>query len=101
MNNFAYFGTAGFGGSEQYYAQLFEITKAYIDDSDEILGYFYCQVKMPASVRTRYEKMLEAKPNDVKLQAAIQNFDCALEHPNEKERKEVCVWANEILAKLI
>ena len=54
----AYFGTAGFGGSEEYYKKLFERVKVNIDSSNEILGYFYCQGKMPMQVKERYEQMI-------------------------------------------
>ena len=46
----AYFGTAGYGGNPAYYQKLFERVKSYIDSSNEILGYFYCQGKMPNQI---------------------------------------------------
>lgn len=42
-----YFGTCGFGGEESYFALLFERVKKYISPTNEVVGYFYCQGKMP------------------------------------------------------
>lgn len=39
----AVFGTAGFGGSEEYFETLFKRVSANINSSNKILGYFYCQ----------------------------------------------------------
>ena len=47
----AYFGTAGFGGSNEYYIKLFNRVKSYIKKSNKIIGYFYCQGKMPEKIR--------------------------------------------------
>ena len=84
-----YLGTCGFGGSEEYFNLLFERVKKYIDESNEILGYFYCQGKMPEMVKKRYEKMLEENPNDEKAKQSIENFEKALEHPNSKDLEEL------------
>ena len=88
----AYFGTAGFGGSEEYYNKLFERVKVNIDSSNEILGYFYCQGKMPMQVRERYEQMVIQNPEDVHLKAAIENFDEASTHPDEEDKSNVKTW---------
>lgn len=77
------FGTAGFGGSQQYFDAIIERVKAFIDDSNLIIGTFMCQGKMPLSVRTRYEQMALKDPQ--RFQPMIANFDQALEHPNSKD----------------
>ena len=79
------FGTAGFGGSQEYYNQIIDRVKTIIPSSVNITGTFMCQGKMPMSVRQRYEKMLEnpnAAPN---VKSLIENFDNALSHPNEED----------------
>ena len=94
----AYFGTAGYGGSEEYYKKLFERVKTNIDSSNEILGYFYCQGKMPMQVRARYEQMLTQNPENIDLKASIENFDKALTHPNNDDINNVKMWVeNHIL----
>ena len=88
----AYFGTAGFGGSEEYYKKLFERVKVNIDSSNEILGYFYCQGKMPMQVTGRYEQMIIQNPEDAHLKVAIENFDEASIHPDEEDKNNVKTW---------
>ena len=41
-----------------------------------------CQGRMPQSVRERYLKMKEAPDHLANLDVLIQNFDCALSHPD-------------------
>lgn len=57
-----------FGGSEDYYEQLFRRAAALLDDSNEIIGHFYCQGKMPMGVRNRYVAMLREHPDDKNMQ---------------------------------
>ena len=81
----AYFGTAGFGGSEEYFKKLFERVKINIDSSNKILGYFYCQGKMPMATRDKYINMIHQNPEDKNLLVSLENFDKALEHPNSND----------------
>lgn len=91
--NIAYFGTAGFGGSEEYYNSLFERVKSICPASSEVNKYFFCQGKMPMNVRNRYAAMMKEHPDDEKLKISIKNFDLALEHPNEADLKAAQDWA--------
>ena len=93
----ALFATAGFGGSQEYYNTLAERIKAQIPASSKILGQFFCQGKMPASVRERYVAMLQANPEDKNLEVSIQNFDEALSHPNETDLQAAVDWAAEMI----
>ena len=81
------FGTAGFGGSEEYFSRILERVKAHIPEENEIIGSYMCQGKMPQSVRKRYESMLEQNPEDQRMQGMIDNFDRALAHPDEHDLK--------------
>ncbi|MDO5713681.1 MAG: flavodoxin family protein [Tissierellia bacterium] len=94
----AFFGTAGYGGSESYYKTLAKRSLEPLDDSNEFLGWFYCQGKMPMSVRDRYEKMMTAHPEDKKLYVSLENFDEALSHPDEEDIKRVKAWVAELSA---
>lgn len=89
----AYFGTAGFGGSKEYYQALLERVKNVIPLSNKLCGSFYCQGKMPMSVRERYVSMMTEHPDDKKLEVSIQNFDAALSHPDAEDLKRAKVWA--------
>lgn len=88
------FGTAGFGESELYYQQILRRVEKYINDSNEIIGTYMCQGKMPMSVRSRYESMLDKQPE--KMKEMIANFDKALNHPNEDDFMKL----NDILLKI-
>ena len=92
----AYFGTAGYGENEDYYKKLFERIQKYIDSSNKILGYFYCQGKMPIQVRERYVKMITEHPEDKNLTVNIENFDKALSHPDETDLKNAKNWVESL-----
>ena len=93
----AYFGTAGFGGQVEYYQTLFNRVKENINDTNQILGYFYCQGKMPMSIRDRYEHLIKENPEDKNLQVSIKNFDEALEHTNKEDIEQVKLWIKHII----
>ena len=50
--------------------------------SNVIVGEYMCQGRMPQSVRERYLKMKDAPNHPANLEVLIQNFDCALSHPD-------------------
>ena len=79
------FGTAGFGGSEEYFNKILKKVERSLDRSNTVFGRYMCQGRMPQAVRDRYVKMKEmpdAKPN---LDALIENFDNALSHPDAED----------------
>ncbi|MDD4849331.1 MAG: flavodoxin family protein [Gemmiger sp.] len=77
------FGTAGFGGSDAYFAQILQQVETALDPSNTVVGRYMCQGKMPASVRQRYQAMQAQQPE--KMQEMIENFDRALAHPDEAD----------------
>lgn len=93
----AYFGTAGFGGQPEYYDTLFNRVKENIKDTNEILGYFFCQGKMPMSIRSRYEALIKEHPEDKNLKVNIENFDEALKHPNDKDIEQAKNWIKSVI----
>lgn len=93
----AYFGTAGFGGQVEYYQTLFNRVKENINDTNQILGYFYCQGKMPIGIRSRYEQLIKEHPEDRNLEVSIKNLDEALKHPNKKDIEQVKEWIDSII----
>ena len=97
----AYFGTAGFGGSQEYYDALSSRVKAQIPKTNTVLGTFFCQGKMPMSVRDRYVSMLQTNPEDEKLKVSIDNFDAALSHPDENDIKAVIAWGESVIRKIM
>ena len=93
----AYFGTAGFGGSEEYFNRLFERIKTNIDDSNKILGEFFCQGKMPMQVKDRYVNLIKEHPDDKNLKVSIENFDKALTHPDKNDIQNAKEWVKNII----
>ena len=83
------FGTAGFGGSEAYFQAILDKTKAFIDDSNTVIGTYMCQGKMPHSVRERYVKMKEQPDHMPNIDAMIENFDKALSHPDADDLEKL------------
>ena len=91
------FGTAGFGGSEAYFQAILNKTKAFIDDSNTVIGTFMCQGKMPHSVRERYVKMKEQPDHMPNLDAMIENFDKALSHPDANDLEKLANLVSEAI----
>ena len=79
------FGTCGFGGSASYYEQIFQRTAALLPPGNRIIGHFYCQGKMPASVKARYLAMLQQDPENQRLQMSLENFDKVSSHPDQSD----------------
>ena len=75
-------GTAGFGGSEEYFNKILKTVQKDLHSSNTMIGSFMCQGKMPMSVRQRYENMKKQPLHLPNLDAMIENFDKALSHPD-------------------
>ena len=91
------FGTAGFGGSPEYFERILGNVRKHLSDSVEYLGGAMCQGKMGAGVRKRYEAMLAENPGDARIQAMIDNFDAALAHPTEGDVARITAAAQRAL----
>ena len=93
------FGTAGFGGSDAYFQAILDKTKAFIDDSNTVIGTYMCQGKMPQSVRERYVKM-KAQPDHMpNIDAMIENFDNALSHPDANDLEKLARLVRETVER--
>ena len=76
------FGTCGFGGDEKYYKLLFENVCKYINDDNDILGYYFCPGKLSSNIKEKYEKLLQQNPSDQRIKKMIENFNNVLDRPN-------------------
>ena len=94
-------GTCGFGGSEAYFERILTNVKGNIDSSNEIIGEYMCQGKMPSSVRERYLKMKESDNCPPNIDALIDNFDKALSHPDEKDLEKLSQKVLQTLTNVI
>ena len=83
--NIFLFGTAGFGGSEEYFNKILKKVERSLDRSNTVFGRYMCQGKMPLSVRQRYEGMKKQPIHLPNLDALIENFDNALSHPDAED----------------
>lgn len=92
------FGTAGFGGSSAYFAQIGERMAQNLPSSNVLLGYYLCQGKMPQAVRTRYEAIAQTEPQ--KAKPMLDNFDRALSHPNQKDLDELEKAVSDLLKNI-
>ena len=72
-----------------YILKLLSQVKQFIDASNVIVGEYMCQGRMPQSVRERYLKMKEAPDHPANLDVLIQNFDCALSHPDANDLEKL------------
>lgn len=95
------FGTCGFGGSEAYFDRILTNVKSNIDSSNEIIGEYICQGKMPSSVRERYMKMKESDSCPPNIDALIDNFDKALTHPDKKDLEKLSQKVLQTLTNVI
>lgn len=96
----AFFATAGFGGSTEYYDKLAERFDNVVNTNNKILGHFFCPGKMPLSIRDRYVKMIQEHPEDKQLKVSIDNFDAALSHPDTNDLENAKKYALEMIAKV-
>ena len=79
------FGTAGFGGSQEYFDKILSSVQKRLGASNTVIGTYMCQGKMPQSVRDRYMKMKAQPEHPANIDALIDNFDRALSHPDEDD----------------
>ncbi|MDD3049124.1 MAG: flavodoxin family protein [Bacilli bacterium] len=89
----ALFGTCGFGGSQTYFEQIADSMIKELPSTCQIIDSFICQGKMVASVRKRYEKMLENEEMRKQAEVMISNFDKALTHPDNTDLESVKTFA--------
>ena len=96
----ALFGTAGFGADTGYIHALYERIGALLpEDCRPLEKTFFCQEKIPISVRERYASILRSHPDDRKLQVDVRNFDEALSQPDEQELNNAADFAAQALAE--
>ena len=75
------FGTAGFGGSPAYFAQILARVREHLDPQVAVVGTYMCQGKMPLAVKERYEAM----PDSPQRTSMLENFQRALSHPDAQD----------------
>lgn len=79
------FGTAGFGKSDDYFKKIIAKVKESIDESNEVIGSFMCQGKMPETVLQKYLKLKEENQAPKNIDLLIDNYYKAQSHPNNDD----------------
>ena len=77
------FGTAGFGASQEYFAQIIARVSEKLPDSCRVIGWYMCTGRMGEGVRKRYEAMCQVSETREKGEMLLRNFELAAAHPNE------------------
>lgn len=95
-----FFATAGFGQSTEYFDNLAKRFDNLVSEDNQIIDHFFCQGKMPLTVKERYVKMIQEHPEDKKLQVSLDNFETALSHPDALDITNAKNFALNILNKL-
>ncbi len=96
----ALFGTCGFKKDEEYEKKIEQQIKAWIPEDAEYLGSFFCQGKMGAAVRRKYEQMREDPKMEKVADQMIRNYDEALLHPDQADLDRAYQFAKEISEKI-
>ena len=70
----------------QYLDGILRNVEDSLNDTNEVVGGFMCQGRMPQELRDRYNKLKEEVPNQgAHYDLMISNFDKALSHPDEND----------------
>ena len=88
---------AGFGESDEYFAQILDRVRAYLPVDARFIGGAMCQGKMGMGVKRRYEGMLEKDPENAQARMLIDNWNKAQSHPNEDDVSRIAAAAKEAL----
>ena len=68
-----------------YLKTIINKVKESIDSTNEVVGSFMCQGKMPDSVLQRYLSLKESDKAPKNIDLLIENYYEALNHPNEED----------------
>ncbi len=87
------FGTAGFGGSPEYFGQIITRVSGLLPGSCTVEDWFMCQGRMGEAVRRRYEAMAADPASAEKGKALLENFERASAHPDQKDAEALAAKA--------
>lgn len=94
------FGTCGFGESDEYFNQVLARTRDALPSSNELVGSFMCQGRMPEGILERYRGMLAAaEPDSPEAKRAalfISNFEKARSHPDANDLRSLDARVKEL-----
>lgn len=79
------FGTAGFGGSPEYFARVLGNVKQHLPESAQLIGTFMCQGRIDPAARGKWEAAARENPEDKRATMMLKTFDAAEKHPTEQD----------------
>ena len=95
------FGTAGFGDSQTYFDGILEAAEDNLSETNEVVGSFMCQGRMPQALRDKYNRLKEEVPTQgAHYGLMISNFDKALSHPDGTDLENLKAALKKALAAL-
>lgn len=94
------YGTCSFDNDRDYYDIIYKNFLKYVPNSNRILGYFFCNGKLPYSYRMKYEARLRINPRDNVSKEKLENFDLVLKHPDYSDLMDLKLRVRMILDSL-
>lgn len=94
-----FFATAGFGQTQSYFDKIAGGVERLAAQNNQVLGSFFCQGRMPESIKARYEALLKENPSDKKARIFLDNFTQARSHPDAGDLKHLLDFAQARLPK--
>lgn len=96
----ALFGTAGFGGSRQYFEKITSSVSEIPHKSCKLTRPFLCTGKITPEVLDRYKAELEKNPGNERILKLIDNFEAAKNHPDSRDLTELDAWIESVIADI-
>lgn len=93
------FGTAGFGGSAEYFDRVLGAVEKHLPDDAELLGTAMCQGQIAPASRGRWEAALAKDPEDKRAKMMLATYDAAAGHPTEADVAHVVAAAKQALGR--
>lgn len=91
------FGTAGFGGSQEYFERVLANVKKHLPATAEVIGSMMCQGKIDPAGRGRWEAAAAANPDDARAKMMLKTYSVAEKHPTEQDICRVVTAAKKAL----
>lgn len=92
------FGTAGFGGSPEYFDRVLGNVRKHLPASAQLIGEIMCQGRIDPAARSKWEAAAQANPADPRATMMLKTFDAAEKHPSEQDLTRVVTAAKKALA---
>lgn len=91
------YGTAGFGGSPEYFERVLGKVKKHLPTSAEVIGSVMCQGKIDPAARGKWEAAAQSNPDDPRAKMMLKTFDIASLHPTQQDLGRVTTAAKKAL----